>query len=55
MVKTLMRDRVTNYILSKTSIRRSELEEANNAIKDWYFDVDEAIKLGVATGKVEKV
>jgi ATP-dependent Clp protease protease subunit len=53
VLKRLYRDRINNLLLSRTYIRREDIEEYQSNVRDWYFDSDEAIKLGVANYKIK--
>jgi ATP-dependent Clp protease protease subunit len=46
------RQKVFKIILDNTNIRSEDIQNANEEIKDWFFDADEAIKLGVVESKV---
>jgi ATP-dependent Clp protease, protease subunit len=52
MIDKFYRQKITKMILSKTDIRQADLTDSNEHIKDWYFDVEEAIKLGVCDSQV---
>lgn len=51
----VLKGKYESYILSKTSIRKAELEENDERVKDWFFDADEAVKLGVAHAVIESL
>jgi ATP-dependent Clp protease protease subunit len=51
-VEKFMRSKVNKFVLERTNIRADEIANMQDTVKDWYFDTDEAIKLGVVESKI---